>query len=171
MGEPFRRTTISAALHQSGIYGWVARQKPLLSKMHMTARLEFAKRHRKDSDHEKQDSLVWWNQDETLWPECQASRLKETWQHPYGEAWWWQYHAVGMLFSGRDWETSWYRGKDKCSNVQRDLCSRTHKTLQRRMGEALQEQVCQACSLIPKKIQGCNRCQRCFNKVLSEGSE
>ena len=43
MGEPYRRTTISAALHQSGLYGRVARQKPLLCKMHMTARLEFAK--------------------------------------------------------------------------------------------------------------------------------
>ena len=49
MGEPSRRTTISAALHQSGLYGRVARWKPLLSKRHMTARLEFAKRHLKDS--------------------------------------------------------------------------------------------------------------------------
>ena len=49
MGEPSRRTTISAALHQSGIYGRVARRKPLLSKRHMTAHLEFAKRHLKDS--------------------------------------------------------------------------------------------------------------------------
>ena len=32
MGEPSRRTTIPAALHQSGHYGRVARQKPLLSK-------------------------------------------------------------------------------------------------------------------------------------------
>jgi hypothetical protein len=45
MGEPSRRTTISGALHQSGVYGRVARWKPLLSRMHMTARLEFAKRH------------------------------------------------------------------------------------------------------------------------------
>jgi hypothetical protein len=49
MGEPSRRTTISAALHQSGLFGRVARRKPLLSKRHMTARLEFAKRHLKDS--------------------------------------------------------------------------------------------------------------------------
>ena len=47
MGEPFRRTTISAALHQSGLYGRVARQKTLHRKRHMTARLEFAKRHLK----------------------------------------------------------------------------------------------------------------------------
>ena len=53
MGEPSRRTTISAALHQSGLYGRVARRKPLLSKRHMTTSVEFAKRHLKDSDHEK----------------------------------------------------------------------------------------------------------------------
>ena len=47
-GEPSRRTTIFAALHQAGLYGRVARQKPLLSKRHMTARLEFAKEHLKD---------------------------------------------------------------------------------------------------------------------------
>ncbi|KAK3557586.1 hypothetical protein QTP70_030514 [Hemibagrus guttatus] len=48
-GEPSRRTTISAALHQSGLYGRVARRKPLLSKRHMTVHLEFAKRHLKHS--------------------------------------------------------------------------------------------------------------------------
>ena len=58
MGEHFRKTTISAALHQSGIYGRVTRWKPLPSKRQMTARLEFAKRHLEDSDCEKQDSLV-----------------------------------------------------------------------------------------------------------------
>jgi hypothetical protein len=49
MGEPSRRTTISAVFHQSGLYGIVARQKTLLSKRHKTARLEFAKRHLKYS--------------------------------------------------------------------------------------------------------------------------
>ena len=50
MGEPFRRTTIiSAAFHQSGLYGRVATWKTLLSKRQMTAHLEFAKRHLKDS--------------------------------------------------------------------------------------------------------------------------
>ena len=47
MGEPFRRTTISAALHLSGLYGRVARRKPLLSKIHIIACLEFAKSHLK----------------------------------------------------------------------------------------------------------------------------
>ena len=57
MGEPSRRTVISAALPQSGLYGRVARRKPL-SRRHMTPCMEFAKRHLKGSDHEKQDSLV-----------------------------------------------------------------------------------------------------------------
>ena len=48
-GEPSRRTTISEAIHQSGLYGRVARRKPLLSKMQMAACLEFAKMHLKDS--------------------------------------------------------------------------------------------------------------------------
>ena len=48
MGEPSRRKTISVALHQSGLYGRVARLKPLLSKRYMTAHLEFAKRLLKD---------------------------------------------------------------------------------------------------------------------------
>ena len=49
MGEPSRRTTLSVVLHQSGLYGRVARRKPFLSKRHMTARLEFAKMNLKDS--------------------------------------------------------------------------------------------------------------------------
>ena len=57
-GEPSRRTTISAAIHQSGLYGRVARRKPLLSKRHMAACLEFAKNAPEGlSEHEKQNSL------------------------------------------------------------------------------------------------------------------
>jgi hypothetical protein len=40
MREPSRRIFISAALHQSGLYGRVTRRKPLLRKRHMTACLE-----------------------------------------------------------------------------------------------------------------------------------
>ena len=58
MGEPSRRTTISAALHQSGLYGKVARQRPLLSKRHTTACLEFAKRHLKDSQTMR-NKILW----------------------------------------------------------------------------------------------------------------
>jgi hypothetical protein len=63
MGEPSRRTTISAALHQS------------------------------------------WRKLCTI---------------PYGEAWWWLHHAVGMFFSGRELETSQDRGKDERSKVERE---------------------------------------------------
>ncbi|KAG2459991.1 TCB1 transposase, partial [Polypterus senegalus] len=57
-GEPSRRTTISAAIHQSGLYGRVARRKPLLSKRHMAAHLEFAKRHLKESQTMK-NKILW----------------------------------------------------------------------------------------------------------------
>jgi hypothetical protein len=57
MGEPSRRTTISSALHQSVLYGGVARRKPLLSKRHSL--LGVCQRASKGlSDHEKHDSLV-----------------------------------------------------------------------------------------------------------------
>ncbi len=49
MGESCRKSTITAALHQSGLYGRAARRKPLLSARHMKARMEFAKKHLKDS--------------------------------------------------------------------------------------------------------------------------
>ena len=54
----------------------------------------------------------------------QVSRLEETWHHPYGEAWWWQHHAVGMFFSGREWEASQEHSTERslmktCSRVLR----------------------------------------------------
>jgi hypothetical protein len=58
MGEPSRRTTTPEALQQSGLYDRVAKRKPLLSKRHMTAHLEFAKRHLKNSDHEKDETKI-----------------------------------------------------------------------------------------------------------------
>ena len=42
MGETSRRTTITATLHPSRLYGIVARREPLLSDR--KARLEFAKK-------------------------------------------------------------------------------------------------------------------------------
>ena len=47
-----------AALNQSGLYGWVARRRPLLSKRHMTACLEFDKRHLKDSQTMR-NKILW----------------------------------------------------------------------------------------------------------------
>ncbi len=43
MGESCRKSTITAALHQSGFYGRVARRKPLLSARHMKAHMEDSK--------------------------------------------------------------------------------------------------------------------------------
>ncbi len=43
MGESCRKSIITAALHQSGLYGRVARRKPLLSARHMKARMEDSK--------------------------------------------------------------------------------------------------------------------------------
>ena len=58
IGESTRRTTISAALYQSGLYGRVARRKPLFSKKAHDSPLGVCQKASKDSDHEKQDSLV-----------------------------------------------------------------------------------------------------------------
>ena len=57
-GEPSRRTTISAAIHQTGLYGRVARWKPLPSKRRMAACLEFAKMHLKDSQTMR-NKIIW----------------------------------------------------------------------------------------------------------------
>ena len=57
MGEPAGRTTISAAFHKSRLFARVARWKPLLRKRHMTAHLEFVKRHVKDSESMRQKIL------------------------------------------------------------------------------------------------------------------
>ena len=79
MGEPSRRTTISAALHQSGLYGRVARRKPLLSKRHMTARLEFAKRHLKDSQTMR-NKILW--SDETKIELFGLNAKRHVWRKP-----------------------------------------------------------------------------------------
>ena len=105
---------ISAALHKSGLYGRVARWKLLLSKRHMTACLEFAKRHLKDS-LTMRNKIIWSNDTKIelfgLNGKCHVWRKHITiptvnHHHPYGEAWWWQHHAVGMFSSGRDWKVS-----------------------------------------------------------------
>uniref|UniRef100_A0A7N8Y038 Gephyrin n=1 Tax=Mastacembelus armatus TaxID=205130 RepID=A0A7N8Y038_9TELE len=51
-------STITAALHQSGLYGRGARRKPLLSARHMKACIEFAKKHMKDSQTMR-NKILW----------------------------------------------------------------------------------------------------------------
>ncbi|XP_046721309.1 uncharacterized protein LOC124396250 [Silurus meridionalis] len=82
------KTTISAALHQSGLYDRVAKQKALLSKRHITA---------------LSTSQTFRNKISVMSRGNQA--LLITWAIPFLQ-WWWQHHAVGMFFSSRDWETS-----------------------------------------------------------------
>ena len=75
------------------------------SKRHTTACLEFVKRHLKDSQTMR-NKILWSDETKIELFGLNAKRLEEIWHHPCGEAWWWQHHAVGMFFNGRDWETS-----------------------------------------------------------------
>ena len=79
MGEPSRRTTISTALHQSGLYGRVARRKPLLIKRHMAAYLEFAKMHLKDSQTMR-NKILW--SDETKIELFDLNTKCHSWKKP-----------------------------------------------------------------------------------------
>ena len=158
----------------------------------------------------------------------------------------WQHHAMGMLYSGRDWETGKYRGNSEWRQIQKNLdenlfqsanelrlvqrftfqqnndskhiakvmlesfktrmwksmsgldkaqtwnplkiCGKTwillftaspHLTLQslrkyaRKNGRTFSNPDVQSwhSTDMPKKTQSCNRCQRCFYKVLTQGCE
>ena len=58
-------------------------------------------------EHEENIYLVWWDKNVTLWAELQALFLGTpgtAGEHlantiPYGEAWWWQHHAMGAYAS------------------------------------------------------------------------
>ncbi|KAK6481842.1 Na(+)/H(+) exchange regulatory cofactor NHE-RF2-like [Huso huso] len=47
-GVMVHQSTISRALHNTGLYGRVTRKKPLLKKYHLKAHLEFARKHESD---------------------------------------------------------------------------------------------------------------------------
>ncbi|KAK3535038.1 hypothetical protein QTP70_002214 [Hemibagrus guttatus] len=66
-------------LHQSGLYGRVARQKPLLSKRHMTAHLELAIRHLKDSQTMR-NKILW--SDETKIELFGLNGKRHVWRKP-----------------------------------------------------------------------------------------
>ena len=71
----------------------------------MTACLEFAKRHLKDSQTMR-NNILW--SDETKIELFGLNAKRHMWRKPVTipDAWWWQHHAVGMFFSVRGWETS-----------------------------------------------------------------
>ena len=49
MGVSVHQSTISRYLHTVGLYGRVARKKPLLKKSHPKASMEFAEKHLNDT--------------------------------------------------------------------------------------------------------------------------
>ena len=63
------------------------------------------------------------------------------------------------------------RPENCCASMLPIQPDRAWEDLQKRMGETSQIHVCHACSVIPRKTQGCNCCQRCIKKVLSKGFE
>uniref|UniRef100_A0AAZ3SPJ6 Transposase Tc1-like domain-containing protein n=1 Tax=Oncorhynchus tshawytscha TaxID=74940 RepID=A0AAZ3SPJ6_ONCTS len=79
MGEPSRRTTISAALHQSGLYGRVARRKPLISKRNMTACLGVCQKAPKDSQTMR-NTILW--SDETKIELFGLNAKRHIWRKP-----------------------------------------------------------------------------------------
>ena len=108
-------------LHQSGLYGRVARRKPLLSKRHMTVRLEFAKRHL--NDYETMRYQILWSDETKLNSGLNAKHhvwrkpgTIPTLKHGVGSI----MLAVRMCFRGRDWVTNQDQGNDERSKIQRD---------------------------------------------------
>ncbi|KAG2455540.1 TCB1 transposase, partial [Polypterus senegalus] len=79
MGESCRKSTITAALPQSGLYGRVACRKPLLSARHMTARMEFAKRHLKNPEMVR-NKILW--SDETKIELFGLNSKRYVWKQP-----------------------------------------------------------------------------------------
>ncbi len=72
MGESCRKSTITAALHQSGLYGRVARRKPLLSARHTKARME---------DSKMVTNKILWS-DETKIELCGLNSKRYVWRKP-----------------------------------------------------------------------------------------
>lgn len=57
-GTNVHKSTISRCLHKEGLYGRVAKKKPYLKKQHLRARLQYAKKHLKDTSAMWQ-SVIW----------------------------------------------------------------------------------------------------------------
>ncbi len=58
LGDTVHTATIARVLHKTGLYGRVAKRKPLLKKTHIESRLEFARRHVGDSET-KWKKILW----------------------------------------------------------------------------------------------------------------
>ena len=118
--------------------------------------LEFVKRHMKDSEHETKDSVVWWNENWTLWPECKALLLAETEHsslpiehHPYREAWWWQHHALGCYSAVGTGKLVRIEGAINGAKSLRRTCLRVQKTWE--CGKSLHSSRTMTPSIQPKQ--------------------
>ena len=95
----------------------MAKRKPLLSKEAHDSPLGVCQKAPKDSQAMR-SKILWYDETKIeLFDLNSKHHAWRTWHHPYGEAWWWQNHAVGMFFRGRDWETSQDQGKDEQSKL------------------------------------------------------
>ena len=72
-------TTISQALHKFGLYGRVARRKPLLKKAHIESRLRYAKNH--SGDFEAMWQKAFWS-DETKMELLDLNAKRYVWCKP-----------------------------------------------------------------------------------------
>lgn len=75
------RTTITATLQWLGLYGRVASGRPLLKKTHESLLWHFMKAPKRHSDGEKQDYLVRWSQNWTVWPKFSVLCLEVRGHH------------------------------------------------------------------------------------------
>ncbi len=119
MGESCRKSTITAALHQSGLYGRVARQKALLSARHMKARMEDSKM--------VTNKILWSDETKIELFGLNSKQYVEKTRHcsspvqysPNSEAWWWQHHAVGVFqLQGQD---DWLQSRERNAAKYRDI--------------------------------------------------
>ena len=58
LGDTVHTATIARVLHKTGLYGRVAKRKPLLKKTRIKSRLEFPRRHVGDSET-KWKKILW----------------------------------------------------------------------------------------------------------------
>jgi transposase len=113
-GTTVTKETVGNTLRRHGLKSCSARKVPLLKKKHVQARMKFAIHHLDDSE-EAWKKVMW--SDETkielfgLNSSClegKEHRVQPKEHHPHRQAWWWQHHALGVLFSQGDGTTPSY---------------------------------------------------------------
>ena len=113
MGVSAHRTTLSHSLHRAGLYGRLARKKPLLKekkKKHVwslpNSMWQTPQTHGRRFSGQMRLKLIFL----AIMGNAMCGANPTPWEHhSYSEAWWWQHHAVGMFFicrdrkAGQDW--------------------------------------------------------------------